>query len=62
MSPAFVSSNSRQIPLLIVVMFAMLYSWIPGLLMTVKDTLWTTLNNAQDELQQILRPTQPSQG
>jgi len=45
-------------------MFAMLYNRIPVLFSTAKETFWTALNNAQDELQQVLRPAvaQTAQG
>jgi hypothetical protein len=35
----------------------MLYNKIPFLFSAAKDTFWATLNNAQEELQQVLRPT-----
>jgi len=45
------------IPLLLIVMFAMLYNRVPVLLSSAKETFWATLNNAQEELQQVLRPS-----
>jgi ankyrin repeat protein len=45
------------IPLLVVVMCLMLSNKIPFLFSSAKDTFWATLNNAQEELQQVLRPT-----
>ncbi|KAK0613815.1 hypothetical protein B0T14DRAFT_286528 [Immersiella caudata] len=45
------------IPLLVAVMCLMLYNKIPFLFAAAKETFWATLNNAQEELQQVLRPT-----